>query len=86
MFLIQNSLLTKTELVKRTWVERLFSWPWRPWQKWKAIQVPSDEMIGVGSTFFVHPAIYNNILKMTKEIANVETVEEGNIARLIISR
>lgn len=27
----------KVEVIKKTWKERLFSWPWRPWRKTKTI-------------------------------------------------
>jgi len=29
--------ITESEIVPRTWRERLFSWPWRPWVKTKLI-------------------------------------------------
>lgn len=52
--------------ITRSWKERLFSWPWRPWRKTKTIQVPaiysvenpSQGLFAVGPPrFFVaHPS------------------------------
>lgn len=30
-------------VTKRTWKERLFSWPWKPWLKQKAIPINSED-------------------------------------------
>src|SRR3990167_4795816 len=43
----------KSELVKRNWCERLFSWPWRPWMSTRMISVPV--MYRVGIDIFSHP-------------------------------
>lgn len=65
MPIFENALLTEPEIVDRTWRERLFSWPWRPWRKQKVIQVPRGDVLvmtvpnlfGPGSTkaIVAHP-------------------------------
>lgn len=43
--------------VKRTWQERLFSWPWRPFNKTKLIENPGAPKVGegyqIGDTFYL---------------------------------
>ncbi len=44
--------------VERTWKERLWSWPWRPWvlTAQRMIQVPSDDVMRIGyNTIVMHP-------------------------------
>lgn len=43
--------------VIRSWKERLFSWPWRPWQATKVIveQVPSPNLYRFGQDIVGHP-------------------------------
>ena len=45
--------------VKRTWRERLFSWPWRPGQKTKVVREPG--IFRVGNMIVVHPALKESI-------------------------
>ena len=33
------TVVTRTEIHRRTWQERLLSWPWRPWQTFKNVTV-----------------------------------------------
>ncbi len=45
--------------VRRSWRERLWSWPWRPWRATKTIvpQVPSKSFYLIGNdTVLCHPA------------------------------
>lgn len=57
----------KTEVVKRTWKERLLSWPWRPMRKTKFVttQVPSQQVIFSNGTYFAHSAIIEQIRQLT---------------------
>lgn len=43
--------------VPRTWRERLFTWPWRPWRTTRTYvpQVPSSQAYRVGDTLYLHP-------------------------------
>jgi hypothetical protein len=50
---------TVTEI--RAWRERLWSWPWRPWQRTKLVvrSVPSRKIIQLGGyKLLMHPAIF----------------------------
>jgi hypothetical protein len=50
---------TEPKIVNRTWKERLFSRPWKPWVKTKTIQVDvlGPVMYQVGNKFLVHPSL-----------------------------
>lgn len=62
---------TKTEAVDdwapRTWSERFFSLPWRPWVALKPIvryvttEVPSRQVIRTGAGFYAHPDLIAEI-------------------------
>lgn len=56
---------TKPETIKRSWKERLFSLPWRPWVKTKVIRVPNYKpaIYRVGNRFIYHPALKAEIMK-----------------------
>lgn len=43
---------------KRTWKERLFSWPWRPWKATKTVYYPETipAMYRIGDRIVAHPA------------------------------
>lgn len=34
--------------VRRTWGERLFTRPWKPWRRWKLIRVVDDDFVAEG--------------------------------------
>lgn len=59
--------------VKRTWVERLFSQPWRPWKATKMItrQVPSDEVIMMEDKIIMHPATLKQLEAALEREGNV---------------
>jgi len=42
--IVSSPFLYTAELVKRTWRERLLSWPWRPFGKWKSIKIPDPKI------------------------------------------
>jgi hypothetical protein len=62
--IIESVHLTVTveKTVKRTWRERMFTWPWKPWEDTKTIQVQEPDpkfyvMTQHGSrTIVCHPA------------------------------
>jgi hypothetical protein len=62
LHVMESVHLTQTEEreVKRSWRERLLSWPWCPWRSHKTISVevpdPNFYMIG-GHTVVCHPAM-----------------------------
>lgn len=49
----------------RGWKERLFTWPWCPWQKTRTYmaptQVPSRQVYQVGNTLVMHPVLLEEI-------------------------
>jgi hypothetical protein len=62
----EHLVVRKTVEVKRSWKERLFSWPWRPWKKTKLVDEyhPDPNFYILGSfTFTCHPALYNQLRK-----------------------
>lgn len=48
---------------RRTWRERLVSWPWRPWVVMKTIriEVPSSRVLRVGNRLIMHPATWSRL-------------------------
>jgi len=65
--LTPNSFMTKTEEYERTWKERLWSRPWKPWRKNGYRQIPDPEIFVVklpGSktqTIMGHPDTLRNL-------------------------
>lgn len=62
--LLPNVVLTTTETVPRTWRERLWSWPWRPWRTTKQVVKPDPNVYitefpagfgGAEKVIFGHP-------------------------------
>lgn len=55
----------RPEKVKRTWKERLFTLPWKPWITHKTIQVPNYKpaMYRLGNQIIYHPALKEQIRK-----------------------
>lgn len=62
--------MEKEEERRRSWSERLFSWPWRPWEKTKTVtvNVPSNEFyIAGGTTIICHPAMLRKVERALEE-------------------
>lgn len=64
--IITSAFLTKTSgpfSVRRTWRERLFSWPWKPFKATKTItiQVPSDEVLVMADRIIMHPEMFRRL-------------------------
>lgn len=49
--------------VRRSWRDRLLSWPWRPWiaTRTHIPQVPSTEVLVMGNTLHMHPALWRTL-------------------------
>jgi len=56
---------TKKKVVKRTWKERLFSLPWRPFQKTKVVtyNVPDETVLKMDDRIICHPSIYEKYIR-----------------------
>ncbi len=69
---IENPFMVKPgepKELKRSWRERLFTRPWRPWVRTKmvATYVPSDEVLQVSNhTFIMHPVLARQLREATK--------------------
>lgn len=52
--------------IPRTWKERLWSWPWRPWQATRIIipQVPQRGGTIIGDTIYMHPATVQQVREL----------------------
>lgn len=57
MKIIQDKMVSDYESVKRTWRERLFSWPWKPWKKFNSVYNPKVYSLKDG-TLVMSPASY----------------------------
>jgi hypothetical protein len=70
--IIESPWLTesKTVEVQRSRLERLFSWPWRPWKRLKSvtIQAPSTTALRLeNGTLIMHPETAEAIRKVWRE-------------------
>lgn len=70
--IIESSYCVKAEkkTVPRSWTERLFNWPWKPWQKEKTITIyiPLLEVFQIKPLVFVcHPTVAQRIRERMKE-------------------
>lgn len=68
---IESLFLTEIEIreVRRSWRERLFSWPWNPIRGTKtvSVQVPSRQIVQLGrNRFLIHPAMKAELFKAVK--------------------
>lgn len=68
-------VVTNTSLVmhvekRRTWQERLFSWPWRPWQAMQWTWVPDTRITFDKNTIYCHPAMLDHIRAAFDEKGN----------------
>lgn len=59
VFIDPNALTT--EKISRTWKERLFTWPWKPFKKFNEIKKPG--CYRVGDNMIVHPEVWEEIKK-----------------------
>jgi hypothetical protein len=71
MRIIECPVCTVTEqrLARRSWRERLLSWPWRPWQATKhvSVEVPDERLYTFGNVVVCHPATAQ---KLREELMN----------------
>lgn len=66
--LISSEWMRIPIIERRSWIERLFSLPWRPLQKTKVTGYkPMEEIIKIGNTLYAAPEI---VAKLSKELAN----------------
>lgn len=65
--IIEDKNMLEYETVSRTWKERLFTLPWRPFLKVKTISKPSKDIYQVGNTFVCHPFMKREILRGIEE-------------------
>ena len=63
---MQVVIVPDEHLVDRTWRERLFSWPWRPWVRTKYVEnimVPVGDALSIGGTLHMRRATWNELEK-----------------------
>jgi hypothetical protein len=64
----------KLQTSERTWKERLFSWPWRPWKKLKhfMVVIPSGDFIidHQNGVVYAHPV---DLLNLKRAIENYDS-------------
>lgn len=70
--IIESPFLTTPveETVNRSWKERLFSWPWKPWEATKVIhyEIPSTEVLRLPNGIWVcHPAIAQQLRERLRD-------------------
>jgi hypothetical protein len=71
--------------VERSWFERWFSWPWRPWVATKTVLdppvVPHDYAVSIGNDLFCSEKIYER-LKARREDARANPSMASRIGDL----
>ncbi len=71
--IIEDINLTEPKEVERSFKERIFSLPWKPWRATKYIQVPKQEAytyydVSTGGRLVVmHPSLVDKLRKELKE-------------------
>jgi len=74
--IISSPWMTTSEkkIVPRTWRERLFSWPWRPWQatKVKFEVVLIKEVYVMGNDIVCHPVVAEQMRSLYGDPCTVE--------------
>jgi hypothetical protein len=70
LFADPNLTDTVEQVAVRTWGERLFGRPWRPWRKTKVVyvRVPSNSAYQIGNKVFAHPVMIQKLKEQVKEI------------------
>lgn len=60
--------ISTTVEVERTWRERLFSWPWRPWRSTRTVTIykPDPLIYETERGLVMHPAILEELRKRVK--------------------
>lgn len=64
--IVTSKHMSKQVLVLRSWKERLFSWPWRPFQSHKRVKQPMEDVLVDHRRLMIycHPVRYRQIKKM----------------------
>jgi hypothetical protein len=69
--LVESPFCTVSEerLVKRSWKERLFTWPWRPWKSTKVVEVsvPDPNYYIVDDQVVGHPVTIAKLMEIVHE-------------------
>lgn len=65
--IVTSLALTKSSTVRRSWRERLFSWPWQPLRSVRTIQIPDRTVYFIGDTIHCHPAVLSQLQAELKE-------------------
>ena len=68
--MVECNLLTRVEAVRRTWKERVFTRPWRPWRKIKHVTGPDPDMMRVNGMYYGHPATVAKLRKVLDQKTN----------------
>lgn len=63
-YVIWSEYVIRVEKEPRTWKERLFSWPWRPWQKHRIVEYPSICLLTINGCrqIVAHPSFQGKLL------------------------
>ncbi len=68
--IIESAWLMDWKTVDRSWGERLFSKPWRPWRRAKEISTPSRRIIQFGvppTRLIMHPEMAAEVRRAVAE-------------------
>lgn len=67
--IIEDKNLCEYETVMRTWKERLFSLPWKPFTKYKTISKPNLTIYYLGNNaLLMHPIMIQNYCEVLRSI------------------
>lgn len=66
--IIQSEYMTETKsrVVRRSWRERILSWPWRPWRKMCVVyhEEPLPYLMRVRDDLLIcHPTVYRQLVQ-----------------------
>lgn len=78
MRIVGNPLLIKygePYEVNRSWMERLFSTPWRPLESKRTVvdKIPSDQILFIDGVYYAHP----NVVAKLREVTNAKNNFNG---------
>ena len=68
---VDNPIITE---VNRTWKERLFTLPWRPFKKTKTVTTfpPMKNFYLMGRTLFCHPIMKQSLIAAMRTEGNIQ--------------
>ena len=67
----------EVQSIKRTWRERLWSWPWRPWVTFKTFHKPVAYRMG--NQIVCHPAMLSEIQQAAQHRVQADAASQAPV-------